>query len=101
MGTVEELSRRAVFAERHGKFLPVDLCPTIAVRMNNDAPLFSFMAFTWLYLAHPWFLYFLIQLQDPPIQYQVVSHGDWFLPMPTRATLQLVETHIRGSEGRP
>ncbi|KAK3814485.1 MAG: autophagy-related protein 17 [Benniella sp.] len=67
-GYTEEQSRRAVFAERHGKFLPVDLCPTIA---------------------------------DPPIQYQVVSHGEWFLPMPTRATLQLVEAHIRGLEGRP
>ncbi|KAF9432394.1 autophagy protein 17 [Entomortierella beljakovae] len=28
---------------------------------------------------------------DLPVQYEVVSHGEWLLPMPTRATLKLVE----------
>jgi len=57
MGTVEEQSRRAVFAERHGKFLPVDLCPTIAVRMGDDdnesCSNFFFISFTWLIQCFP------------------------------------------------
>ncbi|KAF9354120.1 autophagy protein 17 [Mortierella sp. AD094] len=56
----DEMHNRAVFSERHGKFLPVDLCPAFA---------------------------------DPPVQYEVISHGDWLLPMPTRATLKLTEGH--------
>jgi hypothetical protein len=27
----DEMNQRAAFSEQHGKFLPVDLCPTIAV----------------------------------------------------------------------
>ncbi|ORZ05305.1 autophagy-related protein 17 [Lobosporangium transversale] len=54
----DEMYSRALFSERHGKFLPVDLCPAFA---------------------------------DPPVQYEVIPHGEWRLPMPTRATLQLVE----------
>ncbi|KAG0368561.1 hypothetical protein BGZ54_001691 [Gamsiella multidivaricata] len=61
-----EMNRRAVFSEMHGKFLPVDLCPSF---------------------------------DDPPVQYEVVSHGHWLLPMPTRATLQLVDDHLHNSEG--
>ncbi|KAF9954166.1 autophagy protein 17 [Mortierella alpina] len=53
----DEMHHRAVFSEKHGKFLPVDLCPTFA---------------------------------DPPLQYEVLTHGEWRLPMPTRETLQLV-----------
>ncbi|KAF9428267.1 Structural maintenance of chromosomes protein 3 [Podila epigama] len=53
----EEMRRRAMFSERHGKFLPVDVCPSFA---------------------------------DPPIQYEVQTHGEWRLPMPSRATLQLI-----------
>ncbi|KAG0376231.1 autophagy protein 17 [Mortierella sp. AD032] len=58
---VDEMNQREVFSERHGKFLPVDLCPTFA---------------------------------DQPPQYEVLTHGEWSLPMPTRATLQLVESHL-------
>ncbi|KAG0033841.1 Structural maintenance of chromosomes protein 3 [Podila clonocystis] len=58
----DEMHRRAVFSERHGKYLPVDLCPSIA---------------------------------DLPPQYEVMTHGEWNLPMPTRATLQLVDAHLR------
>ncbi|KAG0069839.1 autophagy protein 17 [Linnemannia elongata] len=57
----DEMNQRAVFSERHGKFLPVDLCPTFA---------------------------------DTPPQYEVLAHGEWTLPMPTRATLQLVDSHL-------
>ncbi|KAG0047527.1 autophagy protein 17 [Gryganskiella cystojenkinii] len=62
----DEMHHRAVFSERHGKYLPVDLCPAF---------------------------------EDSPLQYEVVTHGAWRLPMPTRATLQLVEDHIREMEG--
>ncbi|KAF9928203.1 Structural maintenance of chromosomes protein 3, partial [Modicella reniformis] len=31
----EELNRRASFSERHGKFLPVDLCPAIAITIQG------------------------------------------------------------------
>ncbi|KAG0315904.1 autophagy protein 17 [Dissophora globulifera] len=65
-GYIDEMNRRAAFADQHGKFLPVDLCPAFA---------------------------------DPPVQYEVMSHGEWRMPMPTRATLQLVEGHIREMEG--
>ncbi|KAI8599111.1 autophagy protein Apg17-domain-containing protein [Dissophora ornata] len=58
----DEMNRRAMFSERHEKFLPMDICPAFA---------------------------------DPPVQYEVVSHGEWLLPMPTRATLQFAEGHIR------
>ncbi|KAF9391757.1 autophagy protein 17 [Podila verticillata] len=61
----DEMHRRAVFSERHGKYLPVDVCPSFA---------------------------------DPPLQYEVMTHGEWSLPMPTRATLQLVEGHIRDGD---
>lgn len=30
---IDEIHRRAVFSERHGKYLPVDLCPSIAVSL--------------------------------------------------------------------
>ncbi|KAF9173848.1 autophagy protein 17 [Mortierella sp. AD010] len=56
----DEMHNRAVFSERHGKFLPVDLCPAFA---------------------------------DAPVQYEVISHGEWLLPMPTPATLKLTEGH--------
>ncbi|GJJ78152.1 autophagy-related protein 17 [Entomortierella parvispora] len=36
---------------------------------------------------------------DPPMQHEIVTHGSWRLPMPTRATLQLVEGRIREMEG--
>ncbi|KAF9201349.1 autophagy protein 17 [Haplosporangium sp. Z 27] len=56
----DDMHNRAVFSERHGKFIPVDLCPAFS---------------------------------DEPVQYEVISHGEWLLPMPTRATLKLVEEH--------
>ncbi|KAF9156894.1 autophagy protein 17 [Actinomortierella ambigua] len=62
----EELTQRAKFAEQHGRFLPVDLCPPFA---------------------------------DQPVQYEVIPHGDWRLPMPSRPTLQLIEQQLRELEG--
>ncbi|KAG0223703.1 autophagy protein 17 [Actinomortierella wolfii] len=62
----EELTQRAKFAEQHGRFLPVDLCPPFA---------------------------------DQPIRYEVVTHGKWRLPMPSRSTLQLIEQQLRELEG--
>lgn len=32
----DEMSQRAVFSEQHGKFLPVDLCPTFAVSDQTE-----------------------------------------------------------------
>ncbi|KAF9586260.1 Structural maintenance of chromosomes protein 3 [Lunasporangiospora selenospora] len=56
-----EVNARTLFSEHHGKFLPVDLCPTFA---------------------------------EPPVEYEVLSHGNFQLPMPSRATLQLVESRL-------
>ncbi|KAF9921919.1 autophagy protein 17 [Linnemannia zychae] len=56
-----EMNQRAMFSERHGKFLPVDLCPTFA---------------------------------DNPPTHEVLTHGEWNLPMPTRSTLQHVENQL-------
>ncbi|KAF9932722.1 autophagy protein 17 [Mortierella alpina] len=64
----DEMHHRAVFSEKHGKFLPMDLCPTFA---------------------------------DPPLQHEVLTHGEWRLPMPTRETLQLVEGNLRAMEDLP
>lgn len=40
----DEMNQRAVFSERHGKFLPVDLCPTFAVSDQLEQPLFMYMS---------------------------------------------------------
>ncbi|KAF9973959.1 autophagy protein 17 [Actinomortierella ambigua] len=62
----EELAQRSKFAEQHGRFLPVDLCPPFA---------------------------------DQPLRYEVITHGEWRLPMPSRPTLQLIEQQLRELEG--